>query len=718
MLGIAVGNTTWLLATSEIAAGGNVPVCSEPFFGRPATPGGTATLPRVENVRTASEIHYWGHYPVVDMEYVTDCPVSTGLRAWAPFIPGDSASSNMPAMVFEIHLRNTTSHPQEGRLVFNFPGPDQQEAMGNQFTRIKIHEDSTGVLVKSNGGVSYFVGTLGSEKIWLGPSLGPNDWSHVPTASETELEHLEELCQSRVDHGGTSLGVNFALDDEEEKVIRIVVAWHAPVWKGAERDRVELLQSHYAGGAKTFWRGSEWDSENHYRLMYATRYTNALDVAREIAKEHSSLLRRIIAWQNVLYRQSDLPIWLRDSLINSLALLAEDSVWVEPQEPIGQWAFPGGAFGMIESPRGDSDLACIPCDWYGNIPIVYFFPELAKSTLRAFKQFQREDGAAPFWLGVLGDLPDFLTPSYEWQISLNGTCYVDMVDRLWQRTGDDSVLREFYDSAKKCNTKTMGLRKGPGGVISMPEGNKGMEWFEHGEWAGMCAHLGGLHLAQLRMMHRMAEHMHDAEYVDQCNEWLADGTRAMENELWNGSYYLNFLEKESNKKSDDVMAYQLDGQWAARYHGLPDVFRPDRAKTALEKIRHCNIALTPNVGAANFSRSDGGPIPAASKIAEYGPYAMFPAEVLVLAMTYIYSEQAAVGLDLARKHWENIACKHGHAWDMPNIVRGDTGTRVYGTDYYQSLMLWALPDALARQDIAAASKPGGLIDRILLAGNG
>lgn len=33
--------------------------------------------------RLASEIHYWGHYPLVDMEFVTDCPVQAGLRAWA-----------------------------------------------------------------------------------------------------------------------------------------------------------------------------------------------------------------------------------------------------------------------------------------------------------------------------------------------------------------------------------------------------------------------------------------------------------------------------------------------------------------------------------------------------------------------------------------------------------------------------------------------------------
>jgi hypothetical protein len=53
---------------------------------------------------------------------------------------------------------------------------------------------------------------------------------------------------------------------------------------------------------------------------------------------------------------------------------------------------------------------------------------------------------------------------------------------------------------------------------------------------------------------------------------------------------------------------------------------------------------------------------------------------------------------------------------MPNIVRGDTGERVYGTDYYQSMMLWALPPALKGQDIHDACAPGSIVDRVLRAG--
>ncbi len=90
----------------------------------------------------------------------------------------------------------------------------------------------------------------------------------------------------------------------------------------------------------------------------------------------------------------------------------------------------------------------------------------------------------------------------------------------------------------------------------------------------------------------------------------------------------------------------------------------------------------------------------------------------MLAMTYMYAGERDFGLELARKSWDNLICLQGYTWDMPNIMRGDvdTGERVFGNDYYQDMMLWALPAALAGQDASGPCKPGGLVDRVLEAG--
>ena len=75
----------------------------------------------------------------------------------------------------------------------------------------------------------------------------------------------------------------------------------------------------------------------------------------------------------------------------------------------------------------------------------------------------------------------------------------------------------------------------------------------------------------------------------------------METKFWAGDYYLAYYEPEENMKSDLVFGYQLDGDWMAKYHGLPPVFPPDRADITLKKIKQTCIAIN-RYGAANFAK--------------------------------------------------------------------------------------------------------------------
>ena len=105
-------------------------------------------LNRPSPVQLPKQIHYWGHYPVADLEYETDAPVQLGLRAWTPFLPGDLKDSTIPGIVFEAHLRNVTAEPQTGTLVMNFPGPTANEAGAVHFQRDETSGDFHGMEVR------------------------------------------------------------------------------------------------------------------------------------------------------------------------------------------------------------------------------------------------------------------------------------------------------------------------------------------------------------------------------------------------------------------------------------------------------------------------------------------------------------------------------------------------------------------------------------------
>jgi len=708
-LGLNVDGRTWVLTSKDTVGTGN-----------------------------ATEIYYWGHYPVVDIEYETTAPVSAGLRAWLPFLPGDVQGSNIPGAVFEVHLRNTSSKTHKGALALTFPGPTEAEAqigpdslrakrfvdwfpvhdaVANGMVEMRRREVSGagfhGSAVTSEKGTGYALGVIGEEKARFGGPLGRagydfasgQEWAAIhrrlPRTPETEL--------------GSSVAVDFVLAPGESKTVRILLTWYSPIWKG--------------------------EGDHYFERMYTKKYKDAVAVAEAIAKEHESLLKRILAWQQSVYTSENLPVWLRESLVNILHLTTKTGYWAQAKAPIGNWCREeDGLFGMNECPRECPQIECIPCSFYGNVPVVYFFPELALSTLRGYKAYQYPDGAAPWVFGGCTsgaadgyratDGTEMAIPSPGYQTTLNGPCYVDMFDRYWQRTGRDEILKEFYESLKKNTTYTMNLRPGPEGIVSVPTGNvnptnpkgtpgSGLDWFEGNGWFGMTPHVGGIHLAQLRMMERIAKKMGDQEYAAQCRKWLEQGSKEMESKLWTGKYYLSYYEPESGKKSDLVFGYQLDGDWMCFYHGLPGVFPADRAKTSLQTIKNTCMAIAP-YGAANFANPDGTVADSEKFMAQgwgldYGSYGYFPPEVWMLAGTYMYQGEHATGMKLAESCMHGIV-KYGYTWTQPNIVNGSTGKRVYGSDYYQNMILWSLPAAIEQKDLAQACSPGSLVDRVIVAG--
>jgi len=135
-----------------------------------------------------------------------------------------------------------------------------------------------------------------------------------------------------------------------------------PVWEGARNRDLGRGTHGWIG-----WLAPESLGDvNYYTNMYATRYDSAIDVTRRIAEDHESLLERVLAWQSVIYGERHLPVWLRESLVNNLYLIVEDSHWAQARPPLGDFVFPDGGFALNESPRGCPQIACIPCDWYGN----------------------------------------------------------------------------------------------------------------------------------------------------------------------------------------------------------------------------------------------------------------------------------------------------------------------------------------------------------------
>lgn len=699
-LGLQVAGRTWVLSTTVV---NNVD--------DPVGYGSTASRP----TKTADRISYWGHYPMVDLQYDLQAPIEVALRAWTPFIPGDLDASTLPVAVFDVHMRNSTSVMHEGRLAFSFPGPTRVEAGGEPLQRRRLlpleASGLNGVEVTAPA-AAYVVAALTDGDVWTGECLGTDTgaWGRIdkglPTAAPGDL--------------GAAVSVPLAIAPGAQATVTFVLAWHSPMWAAA---------GHPDPASPTWipWQfkgdGCDARADQTYRHMYAQRHPSALGAARYAAQHHHALRQRVLSWQAAVYNERELPDWLQDALINVLHLVPRTAFWASAGSPLGSWCGPeDGLFALNEDPRYCPQMECVPCSFYGNYPVVYLFPELALSTLRGYKAYQYEDGEVAWIFGGCTDKPP--TPPLEmasatrgYQTTTNGPCVVDMVYRFWRRTGDRAVLVEFWDLVKRSTIFTMNLRpeSGPAGIISFPTENKGLEWFEACTWAGMAAHVGGIHLANLLMAEDMARAIGDEAFAAQCRTWFAQGSEAMETKLWADGYYLNYLEEETGRRSDLVMANQLDGEWMSRLAGLGHVFRADRIAAVLDTIRKTCIASTP-FGAVNFATPDGQPAANGEGRPGWGmhPAAFFVPEVFMLGMTYMYFGDRKLGLDLCGRCWGRVV-ELGRVWDQPNLIRGDTGEVIYGGDYYQNMIVWALPAALHEEDVAGPTKGGGFIERVLTA---
>ncbi|MCC6492776.1 MAG: hypothetical protein IT424_07130 [Pirellulales bacterium] len=701
-LGISVGKDVWVLASEKMLQGGEFRGCVDPVDPGEYTKNETymnhwrVSVPKTEGVKPAKSIRYWGHYPIVDVDYQTDAPVAVSLRAWSTFLPGDAKASATPGAVFEVRLENLTEQVQAGMVAFNFPGAHSNEAGGDRFVRSQSKADNWQALAGEASRAKYALAVVDEPDVEFGGNLsvGGGAWSSIH----------QGLPAAHQQDAGASAGVKYSLKPKQRKTVRFLLAWHVRDWQGGAYDEIKHFDETWVQNDFTLSKTDRF-ARSTYRPQYGEWFQGPIDVVRQLAASHQSRLARIIAWQEAIYADKSLPVWLRAALVDSLSQFAEDSVWAAPAAELSSWAAPVGAFQLVECPRTCSVMGCIASNYYGDLPVTYFFPELERQILRGYAAYMRPDGAVPF----LYPPNDFTRPAFEWQIGLNGACFADLVHRLWLRTGDRSVLEEFYPAVKKNLEFTAGLADGEPGLISFHREGKGQEWWEHTPVYGMVTHLAGVRMAQIRFARSMAERLGDVDFARRCRQWLAEAQKLTEENLWNEqtrSYdFFNYPAK--GMKSPDIMSSQLDGQWMADFHGQEPVFRNDRIAAALETVKDTCLV---DMGVAGFAEPGKGP--------DLERYGTFPPEVIIVAMTYIYRGDRELGLEIARRSTDNIVRVQGLGWDLPNLIRCDTGARTYGADYYQNMILWGLPASLAGGDLTQPCQRGGLVDRVLRAAGG
>jgi uncharacterized protein (DUF608 family) len=456
------------------------------------------------------------------------------------------------------------------------------------------------------------------------------------------------------------------------------------------------------------WYAAAWkDSGGEPRVnRYSQRFRDAADVAEFGLRHRELLLRRVLAWQNEIYR-SDTPEWLQDGLVQGFYSLAKNSVWIARTRKDQFWG-EDGWFTHSESHTGCPIVETMVCRIHGHFPLLFFFPELEATTLDAFRHFQVSDGEIPFAFGTPTSMRD---PRYSCQHPLNSGQYTQMVYRLYLRTGDRNLLSRFYDSTKRGIRYQYTLDDDDCGLVhDQAHALPGEPWpanqfYDVWPWQGTSSYVGGTWLATLAAGMALATAAGDGSFAAECAERLRKGQRAFEENLWNGSYYRLWNDKQAGKVSEICLANQLMAQWCVHVMGLQDVISAARVSSALDTIERLNMKAT-SYGLINGVTPEGKPFD--TKLLPSGDHAknIFVGENLCAAMTFIYHGRRDTGLEIARRLYDTMAVKTRSPWNQRCLLNGETGLPQWGEDYYSNVAIWALPMALAGGGVDQFTRTG------------
>ncbi len=599
---------------------------------------------------------YFGHYPMVDMDFgrLAGVSASAWLRASAPFVPGDADLSNIPAALFTLRIRNTGAAllPVRVEIAFADAPDDRTDAPNSNPGPSAQFRTATGAGIEGSTGKGSGFAIAAAGEGWGTVAASPG--------------HSDRQT------GVTRISAEISLKTGEERKVAFVLAWYAPTWTTSD------------GKAA--------------RNRYASRFADARGVATYALERAGAIEQKIIAWQEQTYARP-LPAWLKDALVNSLYALARNSIWLDD-----------GRLLVNESFTGRPVTESVACRFNGSFPLLALFPEQEKQTMRSIAKLQAQNGEIPFGLGAPIGIE---TGMFGAQRPILSTEFVLLCYRDYVQTQDMEFLVGLYPRIKRALQYAMTLDTDGDGLINEAPGSDtgfpSNQFYDNWPWFGTSAYTAGIGLAALRAGEEAARSCGDEEFAQWCRGRFDKGRIAYEELLWTGRFYRLYSDPDNFRQSDTCLANQLCGQMYSWLCDLGDLLPLEHLQDALRSIDRLNLRGTIH-GAISGVKPDGTPDESGGE--QSRDVVVAETWNLITTVLTVAARRDNAGLQkqalAAAERLHDSLSEGGRIWDQPFVLSAKEGIPVRGHHFTGSLSLWAVSFGLEGKSMRRQSRAYGL----------
>jgi uncharacterized protein (DUF608 family) len=565
---------------------GKEPVCRvlEGPVPRPYTPvDGGAFHANGEGFPHMDECQFRGEYPFAWIDFKSAAmPLDVTLEAYNPFIPSEPDASGFPAAILKYHVTNKSKSPVDVSVAWsmlNIAGVTPEESLRmrhinwfqpkGQFNNYVLDEGQVhGILFGNNAwpeGHARF-GTIALTTPDAGAMISPS-WKHIAwfnahyalwnAFKATGRVAREESNISSTPEAG-ALSIEKKIKPGKTETFTFYITWHFPNFV-------------------KYWQGGN-DPENQdgkprWKNHYATRFEDAFDVASKLSSQESVLHEESKRFHDALFGSS-LPPYVIDAVAGNMAILKTTTCLRYEDGMFYGWEGCNCSTGCCEG-------SCTHV-WGYQQALPFLFPSLERGMHDANYRFNfivPEVGALNFRIQLpLGSGYTWIKPCADGQFG--GIMHVY---REWKISGDDKWLKGNWPFVKRALEFAF---------EDWDEHKKGyLDNWQHNtydvDFHGpnpmlTCYYLGAL-LAGVEMARFAGDEKSAAEYLeihDRGKKWVDEN-------LWNGEYYIQRLDASAAKEyqvGPGCLVDQLVGQQIASIAGLGTFLNQDHVKTALQSI--------------------------------------------------------------------------------------------------------------------------------------